>query len=165
MQVIDSALQRIVSLVKEDKRIKGMWAVGSVATGKADEYSDLDLYVLVEKQDYPQVFEERASFAGRLGEILSSFEVEWSNCQLYGVILENCLEVDICYCKPEQVEIFGPFRILYDRDGDLDQLLSKRVIHYDVDVRKELKENLDLAAYNALHSINMLRDSIGYLST
>jgi predicted nucleotidyltransferase len=157
MYVIDNALQKIVSMVKEDKRIKGLWAVGSVATGKTDEYSDLDLYMLVEKQDYPQVFEERASFARKLGEVLSSFEVEWPNCQLYGVILENCLEVDLCYCKLEQVEIFGPFRILYDRDGDLDQLLSKRLSHCEVDVRKELNENLDLAAYNALHAINMLR--------
>lgn len=156
MQATESVLQKIAALVEEDKRIKGLWAVGSTATDKTDKYSDLDLYILIENQDYLEVFEERASFAEQLGEVLSSFEVEWPNCQLYGVILESCLEVDICYCKPEQLEIFGPFRILYDRDGDLTQLLSKRMVQYNVDVGKELKEHLDLAAYNVLHSINML---------
>lgn len=156
MQAIDSALQKIVSLAKEDKRVKGLWTVGSVATGKTDQYSDLDLYVLVEKQFYSQVFEERVSFAEKLGEVLSSFEVEWPNCQLYGVILESCLEVDICYYMPEQIEIFGPFRVLYDRDGDLTELLSKRAVGFNADVIKELKEHLDFPAYNILHSINML---------
>jgi predicted nucleotidyltransferase len=77
MQAIESVLQKIASLVKEDKRIKGLWAVGSTATGKTDKYSDLDLYILVENQDYQKVFEERASFAEQLGEVLSSFEVGW----------------------------------------------------------------------------------------
>jgi hypothetical protein len=30
------------------------------------------------------------------------------------------------------------------------------MVQYNVDVGKELKEHLDLAAYNVLHSINML---------
>jgi len=149
-------LEKIISIVKDDNRIRGLWAVGSMATAKADKYSDLDLYILVEKENYEQVFNERSSFAEKIGKVLSSFEVEWRNCHLYGVILENCIEVDLCYCKPEQVEIFGTSKILFDRKGDLRELLSKHTVGFETDIKKRLVEQLDLAAYNLLHAINML---------
>jgi len=149
-------LEKITSLVKEDDRIRGLWAVGSLATGTVDRYSDLDLYLLVEKENYVQVFGERSSFAEKVGKVLSTFEVEWPNCQLYGVILENCIEVDLCYCKPEQVEVFGPYRIVFDRKGDLKELLSQHTAKFEGDVEKRVREQLDFAAYNLLHAINML---------
>jgi len=149
-------LQRIKSLVEKDSRFVGLWTVGSMATGKADKYSDLDLYLLVEKQYYDQVYSERSSFAGKIGKVLSTFEVEWLNCQLYGVILDNYVEVDLCYCKPEQLEIFGPYRIVVDKNGDLNELLLKHTIPYTMDAKKHLREHLDFAAYNLLHAINML---------
>jgi len=149
-------LEKIISLIKEDNRIRGLWAVGSSATGKMDKYSDLDLYILVEKENYEQVYSERASFAEKIEKVLSTFEAEWPNCQLYGVILENCIEVDLCYCKPEQVEVFGPHRILYDRNGDLEELLSKHRVKFETDLKKRLVEQLDFAAYNLLHAANML---------
>jgi len=149
-------LERIASLIKEDVRVRGLWAVGSLATGKADRYSDLDLYVLVEREDYERVFSERISFAEKIGKVLSTFEVEWPNCQLYGVILENCVEVDLCYCKPEQVEVFGPYRIVFDRKGDMKEFLLNHSVKFETDVKKRVVEQLDFAAYNLLHAINML---------
>jgi len=149
-------LEKITSLVREDPRIRGLWAVGSLATGKADRYSDLDLYILVEEKNYGQVFGERSSFAEKIGKVLSTFEVEWPNCQLYGVILETCVEVDLCYCKPEQVEVFGPYRILFDRKGDLADLLTKHTVKFETDVKKQLTEHMNFAAYNILHAANML---------
>jgi hypothetical protein len=88
--------------------------------------------------------------------VLSTFEVEWPNCQLYGIILDNCVEVDLCYCKPENLEIFGPYKIEVDRKGNLHELLSKHTVSYETDVKKHLKEHMDFAAYNLLHAINML---------
>lgn len=155
-EVQERLLEKVTALVKEDGRIRGLWAFGSLATGKADKYSDLDLYILVEKENYEQVFGERSSFAEKIGVVLSTFEVEWPNCQLYGVILENCVEVDLCYCKPEQVEVFGPYRILFDRKGGLEQLLLQHTVKFETDVKKRVGEQLDFVAYNLLHAINML---------
>lgn len=149
-------LRRIESLVRRDDRIVGLWVVGSLATEKADKYSDVDVYVLVEKENYAEVFGERASFAEKIGRVLSSFEVEWPNCQLYGVVMDNFVEVDLCYCRPEQVEIFGPYKILVDKKGNLQELLAKHTVGYDVDVKKRLLEHVDFGAYNLLHAINML---------
>ncbi|MFQ5871870.1 MAG: aminoglycoside 6-adenylyltransferase [Candidatus Geothermarchaeales archaeon] len=152
----DRLLKRIKSLVEEDERIRGLWVVGSIATGKADRYSDLDVYILIEKEKYEEVFAERASFAERMGKVLSFFEVEWPSCQLYGVILESCVEVDLCYCTPEQVETFGPYRVVGDKEGDLEGFLAERNVGFKTDVKKRLIQHLDFAAYNLLHAINML---------
>jgi len=152
----ETILERVKSLVEDDPRFMGMWTVGSMATGKADKYSDLDLYLLVETAYYDETYSERSSFAEKIGRILSTFEVDWPNCQLYGVILDNCIEVDLCYCKPEQVEIFAPYRIVIDKKGNLDELLTKHTISYETDVKKQLTEHMDFAAYNVLHAINML---------
>ena len=149
-------LQRIKALIEKDDRMVGLWAVGSMATGKADKYSDLDVYILIGEEHYAQVFSERASFAEKLGKVLSSFEVEWPNCQLYGVILDNFVEVDLCYCKPEQVEIFGQYKIIVDKNGGLQELLTKHTVSFEVDAKKRLSEHMGFAAYNVLHAINML---------
>lgn len=149
-------LQKIRLLVEEDKRFRGAWTVGSLATGKADKYSDLDLYLLVEKEYYDQVYSERSSFIQKIGKLLSTFEVEWPNCQLYGAILDNCIEVDLCYCKPEQLDIFGPYKIITDNKGGLQELLAKHTVRYETDVKKRLVEQVDFAAYNLLHAVNML---------
>ncbi len=154
--VQEKLLEKIVSTVREDDRISGLWVVGSMATGNVDRYSDLDAYLLVDEENYDQIFSERSFFAEKIGDVLCSFEVEWPNCQLYGVILENFIEVDLCYCKPEQIEIFGPHKILVDKKGNLDELLSKHIVEFKTDIKKKLTEHLDFAAYNLLHAINML---------
>jgi predicted nucleotidyltransferase len=152
----ETILQKVKSLVEKDPRFMGMWTVGSMATGKADKYSDLDLYLLVETSSYDQVYSERTSFAEKIGKILSTFEVDWPNCQLYGIILDDCVEVDMCYCKPENLEIFGPYKIVVDRKGNLQELLSKHTVSYETNMKKHLKEHIDFAAYNLLHAVNML---------
>jgi len=152
----ETLLRKVASLVGEDPGFMGMWTVGSMATGTADRYSDLDLYLLVRSDKYNEVYSERSSFARKIGKVISTFEVEWPNCQLYGVILDSCVEVDLCYCKPEQVEIFGPYKIIVDKEGSLQELLSKHTLTYETDVKKRLTEHLDFAAYNLMHAINML---------
>lgn len=149
-------LQRIKEQVEGDERIRGSWLVGSLATDTADVYSDIDLYLLVEDTWYKEVYAQRGAFARGFGPVLSTFEVDWPNCQLYGVILESCLEVDLCYTREDQVELFGPFRVLTDRDGDLEKWLTERDVGWQVDVAEELRSQTEFAAYDLLHAINML---------
>jgi len=149
-------LKKVASLVNQDPSFMGLWTVGSMATGTADKYSDLDLYLLVQGDKYDEIYGQRSSFARKIGKVISTFEVEWPNCQLYGVILDNCVEVDLCYCKPEQIEMFGPYNVIVDKIGNLEELLSKHTLTYETDVKKRLTEHMDFAAYNLLHAINML---------
>ena len=65
---IGVTLERFVAACREDTRVVGAFLGGSHAEGTADEYSDLDLYHIVDDQNYDTFFAERRAFLGRLGE-------------------------------------------------------------------------------------------------
>jgi|Deesub1362B_J571_1020462.scaffolds.fasta_scaffold00004_112 predicted nucleotidyltransferase len=82
-----------------------------MTTGEGDRFSDIDIYILVNDEDFDELYNEKQIFAGELGNTLFTFEMEWPNCMMYGVILENFLEVDLCYCVEGQIEILVPTRL------------------------------------------------------
>jgi predicted nucleotidyltransferase len=66
--VNEAALERFVAACKEDTRVVAAFLGGSHAAGTADEYSDLDLCLIVDDQNYDTFFAERRAFLGRLGD-------------------------------------------------------------------------------------------------
>jgi predicted nucleotidyltransferase len=69
-------LEHIVSLLKKDPRLLGVAVGGSYLRGEMDEYSDLDLIIVVEDAYYQQILNERQSFASQLGSLLVAFTGE-----------------------------------------------------------------------------------------
>lgn len=69
-------LRTSVEKLKEDRRILGVAIGGSILTDNMDEYSDLDLVVVVDREKYPEVLEERKKIARRIGPLLESFTGE-----------------------------------------------------------------------------------------
>ena len=61
-------LERFVAACREDTRVVAAFLGGSHAAGTADEYSDLDLYLIVGDKNYDTFFAERRAFLGRLGD-------------------------------------------------------------------------------------------------
>src|SRR4051794_30501451 len=61
-------LQRFVTACENDSRIAAAFLGGSLASGKADEYSDLDIYVVTTAEDYAGFFAERYAFLHSLAE-------------------------------------------------------------------------------------------------
>jgi predicted nucleotidyltransferase len=59
-----------------DERLVAVAAGGSFLTGDMDEYSDLDLVVVVEPTVAPQVMQERQLIAAHLGSLLVAFTGE-----------------------------------------------------------------------------------------
>lgn len=64
----EEAFGRFLAACREDPRVVAAFLGGSHAARTADEYSDLDLYLIVNDQDYDTFFAERRAFLGRLGE-------------------------------------------------------------------------------------------------
>lgn len=148
-------LSKCTSLLQVDPRIEGAYVVGSMADETEDEYSDIDLYVVVKEEHYAEVYGERFKFAKRIGEVLSTFEVEWPNCQMLGVIYRNYVEIDICYTKLGQAEVFSDrYKVVLDRSGRVQKTLITR--EYPKDPKTELKRQIEFALYNLLHAVNML---------
>ncbi len=67
---------RIVAAIQPDPRFVGLLAAGSFAQGNLDNYSDLDLVLIVEDEHYPRILETRREFAASLGHLLYSFTGE-----------------------------------------------------------------------------------------
>jgi len=154
--VLGKMLSKCVQLLKADGRVEGTYVVGSMADGTFDDYSDIDINVVVKDEAYAGFYEERFRFAEQIGDLLSTFEVEWLNCQMLGAIYRNYVEVDFCYTTLEKVEVFSDrYKILLDRTGRVRQNLVKK--DFMVDARKELKTQTDFALYNVLHAFNMLK--------
>ena len=66
-------LEQILTTLKQDKRLLGVAIGGSYLTGEMDEYSDIDLVLVVEDNYYEQVLQERERIAHSLGSLLAAF--------------------------------------------------------------------------------------------
>lgn len=69
-------LEQIISKLQQDHRLLGVAIGGSYLRDTMDEYSDLDLIIVVDDIHYEQVLNERQTFANRLGSLLVSFTGE-----------------------------------------------------------------------------------------
>ena len=115
-----------VEKLKSDKRILGVAIGGSILSKDMDEYSDLDLIVVVEHNDYQQVLKERKEIAKKIGLLLEAFTGEHVGeprlliC-LYGPPL---LHVDLKFVSVnEAIERVEDPLIIWERDTTLTEYL------------------------------------------
>lgn len=69
-------LEQIVGKLKQDSRLLGIAIGGSYLSGEMDEYSDIDLVLVIEDIYYEQVLKERKEIASSLGSLLAAFTGE-----------------------------------------------------------------------------------------
>ena len=111
-----------VEKLKSDKRILGVAIGGSFLSNTMDEYSDLDLVVVVDQEEYQAVLKERKEIAQSIGPLLESFTGEHVGeprlliC-LYGPPL---LHVDLKFISVNEakVRVEDPL-IIWERDTAL----------------------------------------------
>jgi len=159
----EGLIDQLSRLLREDDRVLAAWLVGSLAQGSGDRFSDIDLYIVPGDLYYEAVFEERENLAQSLGDVLSTFEVSWPSCQMLGVILKNGVELDLCYSRLDQCEIFKSdcsYKILFDKSGQLEQRLSTPVLPDD-DPIEEIQHIIRSSHYHFLHAIHgMARENL-----
>jgi len=111
-----------VEKLKNDNRILGVAAGGSFIFRTLDEYSDLDLVIVVNPDDYITVLKERKLIAENMGHLLETFtgdhvgEPRLLIC-LFGPPL---LHVDLKFVSLDDIQnrVEDP-EILWERDGVL----------------------------------------------
>lgn len=69
-------LDRALAALARDPRVCGVAMAGSLASGGADEYSDIDLTIAVTAEAHTQVMAERQQIATELGPLLGGFTGE-----------------------------------------------------------------------------------------
>lgn len=120
-------LAHAMPLLQADHRIVGVAAGGSYITDSMDVYSDIDLVIAAEPEDYSQIMDEKLDIAEKLGNVLTSFTGEHVGeprllvC-LYGPLL---LHVDLKFVSLSDIarRVEDP-AILWERDGRITEALK-----------------------------------------
>ncbi|HBF35203.1 TPA: oxalate:formate antiporter [Candidatus Sumerlaeota bacterium] len=126
-------VNRAIDVLKNDSRIVGIAAGGSWITDAMDEFSDIDLVIVVETCSEHEVSEERLCIAGKLGNLLSGFTGEHVGeprlliC-LYGTPL---LHVDLKFVAlPDFSHRVENPVILWERDNALSSIVDQTTAAY-----------------------------------
>lgn len=134
-----SVLEKAVSLLITDPRILGIYLSGSFANGQPDQYSDLDINLLVSSADRESVVKDHEKLRSEVAKIATWFPaVHLNNPNQIIVFYEKRypIHVDYEYKTPEELKPIAKGKdafILLDKDGALDKWKA---------VCSETKENM-----------------------
>jgi predicted nucleotidyltransferase len=119
-----ASLQRtLIEEFARDDRVDGVLLVGSGAHGFADEYSDLDLAVVLGAGE-PAAFarEWGARLEAKLPVVHRFGDDRGDAGYVVGLLLDNFLEVDIGFITKDQMADRGmPWAVAFDRSGDVER--------------------------------------------
>ncbi|OZB92410.1 nucleotidyltransferase domain-containing protein [Paenibacillus sp. XY044] len=119
--------------LRQDNRIRGLLAGGSMITGIMDEYSDLDFIVVYDACYKEEIMKNRMQIAEKLGHLLSAFTGEHVGeprlliC-LYG---QPLLHVDLKFVTIQELEqrVENPV-ILWERGEEVSHLFQRTASNF-----------------------------------
>lgn len=115
-----SYLARAVEVLLDDDRVAGAWMKGSLATGAAGLYSDVDLGVVVHDDAYVDFFADREKFLESLGPLVGLGESSIGT-RITVALYADPIEFDLTIDPLNAVRRYGPEigQVLFDRTGGL----------------------------------------------
>ena len=122
MQIHDNhqiVIDRFVASCEADERVLAAFLGGSYARGTADEYSDLDLYLIVADEAYEDFIIERESFMRLLGEPVFIEDFDIPNIVFY--YFTDGTEGELWLGRASKFDHIhsGPYKVLLDKKGIL----------------------------------------------
>lgn len=110
-----SFVNRFITACQSDERIVAAFLVGSYVKGKADEHSDLDLYLITTNERHDDFVSKRESFVRLLGE--PSFMEDFDLPGIVFLIFPDGSEVEVSYVRESEANhVFNePYKVLLDK--------------------------------------------------
>ena len=145
MQTHQKVVERFKAVCQADKRVVSAFIGGSYATGNADEYSDLDLYLITTTEAYVDFFAERQRFLARLGDPVFAEDFHGFGFDMVVFILVNGVEGELALADEGRFHHIhgGPFRVLVDKK----EILSNVSFPLQKPTRREQQEALRRLVY------------------
>ena len=119
-------LRRAMDVLRADARFVGLAVGGSYLDGTMDEWSDLDLVIAVEPDEFEQVMLDRREIASRMGTVLTSFTGEHVREPRLLICLyeDPLLHVDLKFVRlPDLSSRVEDPAVLWERDGRMSDAL------------------------------------------
>lgn len=120
-------LQRLIEILRTDTRIVGVAIGGSYLTNSIDAFSDLDLVIAIEPNEYSSVMTSRKPIAASLGTLLAAFTGEHVGEPRLLICLYDkpLLHVDLKFvCLEDVAERIEEPVILWEREGRFTKALE-----------------------------------------
>jgi hypothetical protein len=115
-------IERFSGVCAEDERVIAAFVGGSVATGKVDRRSDLDLFAILEADSYDAFFAERREFVERWAKPVFLEDFNGFGFDMLVFILDTGLEGELSLANEDRFLHLqgGPYRVLVDKQGLLE---------------------------------------------
>ncbi len=110
-------IDRVVDDLATDPRVRGLWLTGSFGAGTADEYSDVDMFLLVSDAHLPGFVDEwPARVAPRYRPLLAR---RLGPAPVFNHVLAGWLRWDVVVGGPADLNDLDPDHVmeLFNRDG------------------------------------------------
>lgn len=126
-------LEHAVSVLQADERITGIAIGGSFISGQMDEFSDIDLVLVIDPAKTDEIMQDRRAIASRLGCLVDAFTGEHVGEPRLLICLydQPVLHVDLKFVSltdvARRVEDPG---LIWDRQGRVAEVLATREAHY-----------------------------------
>lgn len=114
----DTTLTRVLALAEADPRIDAAVITGSLGSGRADRWSDIDLDLLVsEGEACERVAGEWVERIGRELGVVHRYETAFGSTLVRGLFLPNGLLLDLAFTPSSDFTAWAPVRVAFDRSG------------------------------------------------
>ncbi|RKU20064.1 hypothetical protein C6503_06705 [Candidatus Poribacteria bacterium] len=123
----EAILNRLLTALRSDQRIAGLLVVGSGAEDFEDIYSDIDLCAVTTSADHVRpAFQEWGVKIREMLPVFHSFEsVRGANIYLWILLLENFLEIDLCFlCLEDLHARRNRWKTVFDRSGRIEDIMQ-----------------------------------------
>jgi hypothetical protein len=122
------AIERVMEAAKSCAEVKAIFLKGSLATGRTDQYSDVDFYCLVSDTDLAAFLDKRLDLLRSYRPLLFYSHSDFVGPQIVAVF-DDGLHFDLYTVTEQRFPLAGPTRVLYDPHGLLSQYLARQQTH------------------------------------
>jgi len=107
------AINKILEYVDQEKEVDACFLKGSIADETNDEFSDVDLYFVVNEKKYDKVYQKRLKYLESYQNILYYKDVDFGNKQVV-CLYEDGIHIDLYFVKENNINCEGNILVIYD---------------------------------------------------
>ena len=113
------AIKKVSDAILSDGLAEALFLKGSIARGEDDDYSDVDLYVVVTEENFNAFLDKRISYLEHFRPLINWVEVNFVGPQIVG-IFDDALHFDLYAVKPDAIPQTGAIKVVHDPHGLLE---------------------------------------------
>lgn len=114
----DATLARVLELLEADPRIDAAAITGSLGSGRADRWSDIDVAALVnDVQSCASVAVDWVALIYREMPVAHHYETAFDTTLVRGFLLDTGLVIDLGFTPSADFSVWAPVTVTFDRTG------------------------------------------------